>query len=123
MVCGGSETHLRKNGSRICDEQAHHRHAPGGRSCCGDYPVELSGGDDHEKSGAALAAGCTFIIKPAPDTPLTALELVRLGHEAGIPKDVLQCVIGDGKEIGSIFTSHPLIRKLRSPDLRLSANI
>ncbi|MCY7753012.1 succinate-semialdehyde dehydrogenase [Bacillus haynesii] len=64
------------------------------------------------KAAPALAAGCTFIIKPAPDTPLTALELVRLGHEAGIPKDVLQCVIGDGQEIGSIFTSHPLIRKI-----------
>ena len=55
------------------------------------------------KAAPALAAGCTFIIKPAPDTPLTALELVRLGHEAGIPKDVLQCVIGDGQEIGSIL--------------------
>ncbi|ATH94381.1 succinate-semialdehyde dehydrogenase [Bacillus glycinifermentans] len=64
------------------------------------------------KAAPALAAGCTFIIKPAPDTPLTALELVRLGHEAGIPKDVLQCVNGDGEEIGSIFTSSPLIRKI-----------
>ncbi|MDI5791133.1 aldehyde dehydrogenase family protein [Bacillus licheniformis] len=66
-------------------------------------PRGISGGDDHEKAAPALAAGCTFIIKPAPDTPLTALELVRLGHEAGIPKDVLQCVIGDGQEIGSIL--------------------
>ncbi|MDA1477848.1 NAD-dependent succinate-semialdehyde dehydrogenase [Bacillus changyiensis] len=64
------------------------------------------------KAAPALAAGCTFIIKPAPDTPLTALELVRLGHIAGIPEDVLQCVIGDGEEIGSIFTNHPFIRKI-----------
>lgn len=64
------------------------------------------------KAAPALAAGCTFVIKPAPNTPLTAIELVRLGHEAGIPEDVLQFVNGDGAEIGEVFTSSPLIRKI-----------
>ncbi|WP_145446677.1 aldehyde dehydrogenase family protein, partial [Staphylococcus saprophyticus] len=49
---------------------------------------------------------------PAEDTPLTAIELVKLGHEAGIPEDALQWVIGDGKEVGEIFTDSPLIRKI-----------
>ncbi|MFQ6321792.1 succinate-semialdehyde dehydrogenase [Bacillus halotolerans] len=64
------------------------------------------------KAAPALAAGCTFIIKPAPDTPLSAFELARLAYEAGIPKDVLQVVIGDGEEIGNVFTSSPKIRKI-----------
>ncbi|MBR0580387.1 NAD-dependent succinate-semialdehyde dehydrogenase [Bacillus altitudinis] len=64
------------------------------------------------KAAPALAAGCTFIVKPAEDTPLTAIELVKLGHEAGIPEDALQWVIGDGKEVGGIFTDSPLIRKI-----------
>ncbi|MFS0655892.1 NAD-dependent succinate-semialdehyde dehydrogenase [Bacillus sp. 179-C3.3 HS] len=64
------------------------------------------------KAAPALAAGCTFMVKPAEDTPLTAIELVKLGHEAGIPEDALQWVIGDGKEIGEIFTDSPLIRKI-----------
>ncbi|MCY8167386.1 succinate-semialdehyde dehydrogenase [Bacillus spizizenii] len=64
------------------------------------------------KAAPALAAGCTFIIKPAPDTPLSAYELARLAYVAGIPKDVLQVVIGDGEEIGNVFTSSPKIRKI-----------
>lgn len=64
------------------------------------------------KAAPALAAGCTFIIKPAPDTPLSAYELARLAYEAGIPKDVLQVVIGDGEEIGNVFTGSPKIRKI-----------
>ena len=42
------------------------------------------------KAGPALAAGCTFIVKPAEDTPLTMIKLVELAHEAGILKDVIQ---------------------------------
>ncbi|WP_409509436.1 succinate-semialdehyde dehydrogenase [Bacillus spizizenii] len=64
------------------------------------------------KAAPALAAGCTFIIKPAPDTPLSAYELARLAYEAGIPKDVLQVVIGDGEEFGNVFTGSPKIRKI-----------
>ncbi|WP_339191957.1 succinate-semialdehyde dehydrogenase [Bacillus sp. FSL K6-1003] len=64
------------------------------------------------KAAPALAAGCTFIIKPAPDTPLSAYELARLAYEAGIPKDVLQVVTGDGEKIGNVFTSSPKIRKI-----------
>lgn len=64
------------------------------------------------KAGPALAAGCTFIVKPAEDTPLTMIRLVELAHEAGIPKDVVQCVIGEGAKVGPIFTESKYVRKI-----------
>ena len=64
------------------------------------------------KAGPALAAGCTFIVKPAEDTPLTMIKLVELAHEAGIPKDVIQCVVGVGSEVGPVFTSSNYVRKI-----------
>ena len=64
------------------------------------------------KAGPALAAGCTFIVKPAEDTPLTMIRLVELAHEAGIPKDVVQCVIGEGAKVGPVFTESKYVRKI-----------
>ncbi len=65
------------------------------------------------KAAPALAAGCSFIVKPAELTPLSAFAVVQLAYQAGIPRDVLQVVLGeDAAQVGSIFTSHPLIRKL-----------
>ncbi len=64
------------------------------------------------KAGPALAAGCTFIVKPAEDTPLTMIRLVELAHEAGFPKDVVQCVIGYGYDVGPVFTASEYIRKI-----------
>lgn len=64
------------------------------------------------KAGPALAAGCTFIVKPAEDTPLTMIRLVELAHEAGIPKDVVQCVIGEGAKVGPVFTESQYVRKI-----------
>ena len=48
------------------------------------------------KAAPALAAGCTFIVKPAEETPLTTMKLVELAHEAGIPTDAIQYVNGKG---------------------------
>jgi len=62
------------------------------------------------KVAPALAAGCTAVIKPAPETPLTALALARLAEEAGIPAGVLNVVTGDAKSIGGVMTSHPAVR-------------
>ncbi|PMH46010.1 succinate-semialdehyde dehydrogenase (NADP(+)) [Vibrio sp. 10N.286.49.B3] len=65
------------------------------------------------KAAPALAAGCSFIIKPAELTPLSAFAVAELAYQAGIPRDLLQVVIGeDAPQIGDAFTSHPLIRKL-----------
>ena len=64
------------------------------------------------KCGPALAAGCTVVVKPAEDTPLSALALAELAHRAGIPAGVLNVVTGDPVEIGAELTSNPLVRKL-----------
>ncbi|RYG72013.1 NAD-dependent succinate-semialdehyde dehydrogenase [Lentibacillus lipolyticus] len=64
------------------------------------------------KAAPALAAGCSFIVKPAEDTPLTTIRLVEIAHEAGIPEDVVQCVNGYGSEIGELFTNSDYVRKI-----------
>ncbi|WP_271168422.1 NAD-dependent succinate-semialdehyde dehydrogenase [Hansschlegelia plantiphila] len=63
------------------------------------------------KCAPALAAGCTFVVKPAMETPLTALALARLAAEAGLPDGVFNVVTGeDAQAIGEVFTSHPAVR-------------
>ncbi|TOA48980.1 succinate-semialdehyde dehydrogenase (NADP(+)) [Vibrio parahaemolyticus] len=65
------------------------------------------------KAGPALAAGCSFVVKPSESTPLSAFAVAELAYQAGIPCDVLQVVLGENsRQVGAIFTSHPLIRKL-----------
>ena len=64
------------------------------------------------KCAPALAVGCTIVIKPAPDTPLSALALCVLAHEAGIPNGVINCVTGDAVKIGETLTKHKLVKKL-----------
>jgi len=64
------------------------------------------------KAGAALAAGCTMVIKPATQTPLSALALVELASRAGVPASVLSIITGSPKEIGGEMTNNPLVRKL-----------
>ena len=64
------------------------------------------------KVAPALAVGCTVVVKPAPDTPLTALALGQLAEEAGFPAGVLNIVTGDAETIGKELTSNPLVRAL-----------
>jgi succinate-semialdehyde dehydrogenase/glutarate-semialdehyde dehydrogenase len=64
------------------------------------------------KAGPALAAGCTMVIKPASQTPFTALALCVLAERAGVPLGVLSCVTGSANAIGSELTSNPIVRKL-----------
>jgi succinate-semialdehyde dehydrogenase/glutarate-semialdehyde dehydrogenase len=64
------------------------------------------------KASPALAAGCTMIIKPASETPLSAFALVALAEEAGIPAGVLSVVNGSGAVIGGVLTGHPLVRTI-----------
>ncbi len=64
------------------------------------------------KAGPALAAGCTFVCKPATQTPYSALALAELADRAGIPKGVLNIVTGKATEIGGEMTSNPQVRKL-----------
>ncbi|SFT85439.1 NAD-dependent succinate-semialdehyde dehydrogenase [Paraburkholderia aspalathi] len=62
------------------------------------------------KAGAALAAGCSMIVKPAPETPLSALALAKLGHEAGIPSGVLQVITGEAAPLARRLLDHPHVR-------------
>lgn len=64
------------------------------------------------KAAPALAAGCTIIVKPAPQTPFSALALAELAHCAGIPAGVFNVVTGDAASIGGELTSNPNVRKL-----------
>src|SRR6202045_4606796 len=64
------------------------------------------------KMGPALASGCTMVLKPATQTPFSALALCELAERAGLPKGVFSCVTGSAKEIGGELTSNPIVRKL-----------
>lgn len=62
------------------------------------------------KVAPALAAGCTAVVKPASETPLTALALARLASRAGLPNGVLNVVTGKSSVVGDVLTSHPAVR-------------
>jgi len=64
------------------------------------------------KAGPALAAGCTMVLKPSEETPLSALALAVLAAEAGIPAGVFNVVSGDAVAIGATLTASPVVRKL-----------
>ncbi|KYC86045.1 NAD-dependent succinate-semialdehyde dehydrogenase [Heyndrickxia coagulans] len=64
------------------------------------------------KVAPALAAGCTVVIKPAKQTPLTALKLAELAAKAGIPKGVINVITGSAKEIGDTWLADERVRKL-----------
>jgi succinate-semialdehyde dehydrogenase/glutarate-semialdehyde dehydrogenase len=64
------------------------------------------------KSGPALAAGCTFVCKPATQTPYSALAMAELAQRAGVPKGVFSVVTGPATEIGGEMTANPIVRKL-----------
>lgn len=64
------------------------------------------------KAAPALAAGCTFVVRPAKETPLSALALAALAEKAGIPPGVFNVVVGtDSSGIGRVFTESPLVDK------------
>lgn len=64
------------------------------------------------KVGPALAAGCTVVVKPASQTPYSALALAELSQRAGIPRGVFNVLTGSAKAIGGELTANPLVRKL-----------
>jgi succinate-semialdehyde dehydrogenase / glutarate-semialdehyde dehydrogenase len=64
------------------------------------------------KAGPALAVGCTMVLKPASETPLTALALAALAEKAGIPKGVFNVITGKASVIGKELTSNPTVRML-----------
>jgi len=80
--------------------------------CCAITPWNFPAAMITRKAGPALAAGCTMVLKPASQTPFSALALCELAERAGVPKGVLSCVTGSAAEIGGEMTSNPIVRKL-----------
>jgi len=64
------------------------------------------------KAGPAVAAGCTVVLKPASQTPFSALALAELAERAGVPKGVFNVITGSATEIGAELKSNPTVRKL-----------
>jgi succinate-semialdehyde dehydrogenase/glutarate-semialdehyde dehydrogenase len=64
------------------------------------------------KAGPAIAAGCTVVLKPASQTPFSALALAELAERAGVPKGVFNVITGSASEIGGELTANPTVRKL-----------
>ncbi|KQB53499.1 succinate-semialdehyde dehydrogenase [Pseudomonas endophytica] len=64
------------------------------------------------KAGPALAAGCPCIVKPAPETPFSALAMAALAEQAGIPRGIFNVITGDAVAIGAELTASALVRKL-----------
>jgi succinate-semialdehyde dehydrogenase/glutarate-semialdehyde dehydrogenase len=73
-----------------------------------NFPAAMSA----RKAAPALAAGCPIVIKPAPQTPFSALAMAELAHRAGIPAGVFNVVPGDAVAIGGEFTGNEKVRKL-----------
>jgi acyl-CoA reductase-like NAD-dependent aldehyde dehydrogenase len=73
-----------------------------------NYPLMLA----TWKLAPALAAGCTVVLKPDPQTPLTALRLAELALEVGIPEGVVNVVQGDGPTVGAYLVRHPGVDKI-----------
>src|SRR5260221_7434866 len=64
------------------------------------------------KAGPAIGAGCTVVLKPASQTPFSALALAELAERAGVPRGVFNVITGSASEIGGERTSNPIVRKL-----------
>jgi succinate-semialdehyde dehydrogenase/glutarate-semialdehyde dehydrogenase len=64
------------------------------------------------KAGPALAVGCSIVIKPASETPLSALALAELADRAGLPAGLINVLVGSSREIGAVLTASDTVRKL-----------
>ena len=73
-----------------------------------NYPLVMAG----MKLAPALAAGCTCVLKPAEDTPITALRLAELAKEAGFPDGVFNVITGYGRTAGALLAEHPDVDKV-----------
>ncbi|THV15825.1 NAD-dependent succinate-semialdehyde dehydrogenase [Rhizobium rhizophilum] len=94
-------------------------HLPGGRISVQMQPVGVTvaitpwnfpSAMITRKAGAALAAGCTMIVKPAPETPLSALALAKLAEQAGMPAGVFQVLTGEAAPLSSRLLEHTEVR-------------
>src|SRR5690606_28581373 len=80
--------------------------------CAAITPWNLPAAMISRNVGAASAAGCPHVVKPASQTPFSALALAVLAEEAGVPSGVFSVVTGSASEIGGEMTKNPIVRKL-----------
>ncbi|MCM2291020.1 NAD-dependent succinate-semialdehyde dehydrogenase [Allorhizobium sp. BGMRC 0089] len=80
--------------------------------CAAITPWNFPNGMITRKAGPALAAGCSMLLKPAPQTPLSALSLALLAERSGVPAGVFSVVPGDAEPIGTEFCKNPKIAKI-----------
>jgi succinate-semialdehyde dehydrogenase/glutarate-semialdehyde dehydrogenase len=80
--------------------------------CAAITPWNFPNGMITRKVGPALAAGCTMVLKPAAQTPLSALALAVLAERAGVPKGAFSVITGEAKPIGEEFCRHPKVAKI-----------
>ncbi|MGQ0721328.1 MAG: aldehyde dehydrogenase family protein [Candidatus Eiseniibacteriota bacterium] len=73
-----------------------------------NFPLSLLG----NKLAPALVAGNTMVVKPAQTTPLTSTRIIRLLHEAGLPANIVNTVLGTGSKVGEALVTHPLVAKI-----------
>ena len=73
-----------------------------------NYPLVMA----NQKIAAAIAAGCTIVVKPAEITPLSVIRLFEIIDEVGLPPGVANLVLGDGKEVGAALVDHPFVDKI-----------
>lgn len=73
-----------------------------------NYPLVMA----NQKIAAALAAGCTVIVKPAQQTPLSVIRLFEIIHEVGFPPGVVNLVLGSGRKVGAELVSNPDVDKI-----------
>ena len=104
------QARLRRDHSDAPRRRAHPRRQAADRRRCGDHAVEFPAAMITRKVAPALAAGCTAVVKPAPETPLTALALGELAQRAGMPAGVLNIITGDAPAIGKVMCEHPAVR-------------
>lgn len=92
--------------------RAHTQRGPVG-VCAALTPWNFPAAMPARKLAASLAAGCTLVLRPSPETPLSALALAELGEDAGLPPGVLNVVLGvNHAETAAILTDSPLVRKI-----------
>ena len=113
MVCRRSQAHLWRHHSRVTrpDKRIIVLKQPIGVTAA-ITPWNFPSAMITRKAGPALAAGCTMVLKPASQTPYSALALAALAEQAGIPAGVFSVVTGSAGEVGGELTSNPIVRKL-----------
>ncbi len=112
VVCRTGQTHQRRNNPLPGADKRLMVIRQGVGVCAAITPWNFPAAMITRKAGPALAAGCTMVIKPANETPFTALAMAELANQAGIRRASLTSLPASRAEIGAVFTGDERVRKL-----------